>query len=202
MIHEGIDERIRHRNEWALRRQLGIPNSRKLFVLTCMDERVPIEAALGIEPGDAHIYRNAGGLVTDDVIRSAMLTCNFFGTTEIIVVNHTECGMMTANGEEIYEGLSARLGIDPATVPLDPAVPDFGALSRDHFARWVRTFTDVDQVCKAQVEFLSGHPLIPRGTAVSGYIYEVESNALRHPGSRVSEQVSTSEAMRKSASNR
>lgn len=113
MIHEGIDDRIRHRNEWALRRQLGIPNSQKLFVLTCMDERVPIEAALGIEPGDAHIYRNAGGLVTDDVIRSAMLTCNFFGTTEIIVVNHTECGMMAASGEEIYEGLSARLGHRP-----------------------------------------------------------------------------------------
>ena len=202
MIHEGIDDRIRHRNEWALRRQLGIPNSQKLFVLTCMDERVPIEAALGIEPGDAHIYRNAGGLVTDDVIRSAMLTCNFFGTTEIIVVNHTECGMMAASGEEIYEGLSARLGIDPATVPLDPVVPDFGALSPEQFARWVRTFTDVDQVCKAQVEFLSGHPLIPKGTSVSGYIYEVESDALRHPGSRVSEQVSTSEAMRKSATNR
>lgn len=202
MIHEGIDDRIRQRKEWALRRQLGIPNSRRLFVLTCMDERVPIEAALGIEPGDAHIYRNAGGLVTDDVIRSAMLTCNFFGTTEIIVVNHTECGMMTASGEEIYEGLSARLGIDPAIVPLDPAVPDFGALSRDQFARWVRTFTDVDQVCKAQVEFLLGHPLIPKGTTVSGYIYEVESNALRHPGSRVSEQVSTSEAMSKSGTNR
>ncbi len=202
MIHEGIDDRIRQRKEWALRRQLGIPNSRRLFVLTCMDERVPIEAALGIEPGDAHIYRNAGGLVTDDVIRSAMLTCNFFGTTEIIVVNHTECGMMTASGEEIYEGLSARLGIDPAIVPLDPAVPDFGALSRDQFARWVRTFTDVDQVCKAQVEFLSDHPLIPKGTTVSGYIYEVESNALRHPGSRVSEQVSTSEAMSKSGTNR
>lgn len=202
MIHEEIDDRIQRRNEWALRRQLGIPNSRRLFVLTCMDERVPIEAALGVEPGEAHIYRNAGGLVTDDVIRSAMLTCNFFGTTEIIVVNHTECGMMTVSGEEIYEGLSAKLGVDPATVPLDPVVPDFGALSPDQFTRWVRTFTDVDQVCKAQIEFLSGHPLIPKGITVSGYIYEVESNALRHPGSRVSEQVNTSEAMRKSPTNR
>ena len=99
--------------------------------------------------------------------------------------------MVTASGEEIYEGLSARLGIDPATVPLDPVVPDFDALSPEQFARWVRTFTDVDQVCKAQVEFLSGHPLIPEGTTVSGYIYEVESNALRYPGSRVSEQAST-----------
>ena len=107
MTHEGIDDRIRHRKEWALRRQLGIPNHRKLFVLTCMDERVPIEAALGIEPGDAHIYRNAGGLVTDDVIRSAMLTCNFFGTTEIIVVNHTECGMMTAR-KPGFQGGEAR----------------------------------------------------------------------------------------------
>ena len=175
MIHAGIDDRIRHRKEWALRRQLGIPNSRRLFVLTCMDERVPIEAALRIEPGDAHIYRNAGGIVTDDVIRSAMLTCNFFGTTEIIVVNHTECGMMTASGEEIYEGLSTRLGIDPATVPLDPVVPDFGALSPDQFARWVRTFTDVDQVCKAQVEFLSGHPFIPKGTTVRSLLGNVKA---------------------------
>jgi len=61
-----------------------------------MDERIPVEQALGLELGDAQIFRNAGGKVTDDVIRSAALTANFFDTTEIVVINHTDCGMMSA----------------------------------------------------------------------------------------------------------
>lgn len=78
MLYETLDQQIKNYADWVLRRQRGIPNNRRLFVVACMDERLPVEEALGIDKGDAHIFRNAGGLVTDDVIRSAMLTTNFF----------------------------------------------------------------------------------------------------------------------------
>ncbi|GIX02385.1 MAG: hypothetical protein KatS3mg112_1322 [Thermogutta sp.] len=123
MLYQQIDMELAEREAWALRRQKGIPNNRRLFVLACMDERLPVEEALGIRLGDAHVYRNAGGLVTDDVIRSAMLTTNFFGTKEIIVVNHTECGMMTATGEFLTNALREK-GIDPDSVAIDPALPE------------------------------------------------------------------------------
>lgn len=90
LLHEQIDRTIAGKQDWALRRQLGIPNNKRLWVLTCMDERLPVEKALGIGEGDAHIFRNAGGLVTDDAIRSALLATQFFGTKEIVVINHNE----------------------------------------------------------------------------------------------------------------
>lgn len=92
------------------RRQKGIPNNKKLFVLACMDERLPVEEVLDLAPGDAHVFRNAGGLVTDDVLRSAALITNLFNTEEIIVVTHTECGMLTAPGEEITRLLEQKAG--------------------------------------------------------------------------------------------
>ncbi|WP_202947530.1 carbonic anhydrase [Nostoc punctiforme] len=78
MLHQQIDQRISEKQAWALRRQLGIPNNKRLWVLACMDERLPIEKALGIGEGDAHIFRNAGGLVTDDAIRSAIVNYTVF----------------------------------------------------------------------------------------------------------------------------
>lgn len=108
MLHQKVDQDLSDRKNWALRRQLGIPNNKRLWVLACMDERLPVEKALGIGEGDAHIFRNAGGVVTDDAIRSAMLTTQFFGTKEIIVINHTECGMMTASGEFISHFLEKK----------------------------------------------------------------------------------------------
>ncbi len=88
MLHQQIDLELAEREAWALRRQRGIPNDRRLFVLACMDERIPVNQALGIRDGDAHVFRNAGGLVTDDAIRSAMLTTQFFGTKEIASIFH------------------------------------------------------------------------------------------------------------------
>jgi len=193
MIHQQIDMEWAAREAWALRRQLGIPNNRRLWVLACMDERLPVERALGIREGDAHVFRNAGGLVTDDAIRSAMLTTQFFGTKEIIVVNHTECGMMTATGEYLTEALRAK-GIDPESTSLDPALPEL-TLPRGCFAKWIRTFTDVDETCVRQVELLRGSPLIPKDVAIHGYVWEVETMSLRPPHRRLSERVNTFRAM-------
>jgi carbonic anhydrase len=81
--HEHVDEAVEAYDDWARRRRKGIPTDDQLLVVACMDERIPVEEALGIELGDAQIYRNAGGKVTDDVIRSAALTAQCFDTEEI-----------------------------------------------------------------------------------------------------------------------
>jgi carbonic anhydrase len=192
-VHEQVDQQINEERNWALRRQLGIPNNKRLWVLACMDERLPIEQALGIGEGDAHIFRNAGGLVTDDAVRSAMLTTQFFGTTEIIVINHTECGMMTATGDLLTAVLREK-GIDVDRVNVDPALPEF-KLPKGMFSTWIKTFSDVDAVTIKQVEMLRSSPLIPDDVVIHGYIWEVETQSLRLPYERLSEKVNTAEAM-------
>lgn len=193
MLHQQIDQELSDKRNWALRRQLGIPNNKRLWVLACMDERLPVEKALGIGEGDAHIFRNAGGLVTDDAIRSAMLTTQFFGTKEIIVINHTECGMMTASGDILSDKLKSQ-GIDLEQVSIDPALPEL-KLSQGAFSKWIKTFTNVDETCLKQVELLRSSPLIPEDVVVHGYIWEVETGRLRRPYERLSEKVNTSQEM-------
>lgn len=193
MLYQQIDIELAEQEAWSLRRQRGISNNRRLFVLACMDERLPVERALGIREGDAHVFRNAGGLVTDDVIRSAMLTTHFFGTREIIIVNHTECGMMSASGEDVTGALRER-GIDPEAVQLDPALPE---LRRDRgaFTKWIKMFSDVDTTCVEQVALLRNCALIPDEVVIHGYVWEVESMNLRRPHGRLSDKVNTARAM-------
>jgi carbonic anhydrase len=186
-VHERLDEQVAARERWARRRREGIPTDERLLVVACMDERIPVEDALGLELGDAQIYRNAGGKVTDDLIRSAALTTQFFDTEEIVVVNHTDCGMMSAGGEAMAEGLTAAAGGDLDDVDLDPGLPglDIGDAS---LAEWLRPTADIDEACAAQVRLLDEHPLVD--AEVHGYVYEVESGELRHPGGRVAEAIS------------
>jgi carbonic anhydrase len=190
-----LEHDFKHHQEWALRRQLGIPNNRRLWVCACMDERLPIDDALGIrgDRGDAHVFRNAGGLITDDAIRSAMLSCQFFGTEEIVIVNHTECGMMSAHAETLVKVLKDK-GLKLDDIQLDPALPEL-KLEKGAFARWLKMFGDVDEICAQQVEYVRNHPLIPDDVTVSGWVYEVDTGRLRPPHERISEKVSTSKAM-------
>lgn len=193
MLHRQIDSTFRQEEDWALRRQKRIPNNRLLWVLACMDERLPVEHALGIREGDAHVFRNAGGLVTDDALRSAMLTTQFFGTKEIIVINHTECGMMSATGEHICAALKEK-GINTDDVSIDPDLPEL-KLEKGGFAKWIKTFHDVDEVCERQVQLLRESPLIPDDVVITGYVWEVENRRLRPPQQRLSERVNTSRQM-------
>ncbi len=193
MLHQQIDQDLSEKKAWALRRQLGIPNNKRLWILACMDERLPVEKALGIGEGDAHIFRNAGGLVTDEAIRSAMLTTQFLGTKEIIVINHTECGMMTASGDILSDKLKSQ-GINLEEVSIDPDLPEL-KLSQGAFSKWIKTFTNVDETCLKQVELLRSSPLIPEDVVVHGYIWEVETGRLRRPYERLSEKVNTSQEM-------
>ncbi|MXR50104.1 carbonic anhydrase [Halovenus sp. WSH3] len=187
-VHEQVDESVDERNMWARRRCEGIPTNENLLVVACMDERIPVEEALGIELGDAQIYRNAGGKVTDDVIRSAALTVNFFDTEEIIVINHTDCGMMSAPDEAIRDGLEAEAG-DLDEVDLDPSLPELNIGDAD-VMEWVKMTDDIDEACAAQVEYLRQSELIPDSVTITGYVYEVESGELRRPGERVAEEIS------------
>ncbi|WP_276271866.1 beta-class carbonic anhydrase [Haloarcula litorea] len=186
-VHESVDDDVDARDDWARRRRKGIPTDKQLLVVACMDERIPVEEALGLQLGDAQVFRNAGGKVTDDVIRSAALTTQFFDTTEIIVVNHTDCGMMSASDEDVVAGMEAAVD-DIDDVPLDPSLPDLNV--GDHsLAEWIRMTDDIDEACEAQVEYLREHELIPDDVTVHGYVYEVESGHLRRPGERVAERV-------------
>ena len=188
-VFEWVEDRIEERDDWARRRRKDIPTNKQLMVIACMDERIPVEDALGISLGDAHVFRNAGGKVTDDVIRSAALSTNFFDTTEIIVINHTDCGMMSAPDDAVVEGLESVAGGSLDGVELNPALPslDIGEAS---IADWVWMTDDIDEACQGQVDLLSDHPLIPDEVTVHGYVYEVESDALRRPGERIAEEIS------------
>lgn len=157
------------------------------MVVACMDERIPIGDALGIGLSDARVFRNAGGKVTDDVIRSVALSVNFFETTEIIVINHTDCGMMSAPDDAVEQGLESVAG-DLDDVSLDPSLP--GLAIGDHSViEWDRMTDDIDRACQAQVELLRDHPFVPGDVTVSGCVYEAESDALRRPGERIAARI-------------
>lgn len=194
-LKQQLEADYTQRKDWALRRQLAIPNNRRLWVCACMDERLPVDEALGIrgDRGDAHVFRNAGGLITDDAIRSAMLTCQFFGTQEIVIINHTECGMMSVHTDTLVSALKDK-GIDVDNVPIDPSLPEL-KLDKGAFGKWIRMFGNVDEICAKQVEYVRNHPLIPKHVTVSGWIWEVETGHLRSPHGTIADKVNTSKQM-------
>ena len=142
-VFESIERHVDEHDDWARRRRKGIPTNEQLLVVACMDERIPVERALGLELGDAQIFRNAGGKVTDDVIRSAALTANFFDTTEIIVINHTDCGMLSAPDDAVVEGLEDAAGGSLDAVDLDPGLPSL-SIGDASIADWVRMTDDIE----------------------------------------------------------
>jgi carbonic anhydrase len=186
-LKQEIEQRIEAYDRWAIRRQYAAegPNERNLWVLACMDERLPVDEALGIRAdtpvggGDAHLFRNAGGIVTDDAIRSAMLTINFFGTNEIVVLQHTGCGMLSANGNDLEKALKDK-GIDVDSVPMDPSLPEL-TLAPGNFGKWIGMMDDVDATCIKTVDYLRNHPLIPDDIIISGWVWETEFRRLRAP---------------------
>jgi len=195
-LKKQLEESVEATTRWENRRQYGAdgPNMRDLWVLTCMDERVPVNEALGINAdgpvggGDAHLFRNAGGIVTDDAIRSAMLTINFFGTREIVVLQHTGCGMLSANGHDLEAALrekgifahDTKQPIDVDDVSIDPSMPEL-KLEKGNFAKWIGMMDDVDKTCIQCVDLLRNHPLIPKEIIISGWVWETEFRRLRAP---------------------
>jgi carbonic anhydrase len=134
--------------------------TRKLAILTCMDTRLS-KRTLGLQTGEAHIIRNAGGIVTEDTLRSLVISHHALGTEEIMVINHTDCGLMQATEQEFRTMIQNRTG-SAATVP---AV--------------FHAFQNVDENVRHQVRKLQNHPWIYRQVIVRGFVYDVASGLLR-----------------------
>jgi carbonic anhydrase len=141
-------------------RKLTPRPERKLAVLTCMDTRLSIRT-LGLKTGDAHIIRNAGGIVTEDTLRSLVVSHYLLGTEEIMVINHTDCGLMQTNEQDLRTRIRNRTGTDVVT----PAS--------------FYTFQNIEENVRHQLQKLRTHPWIPETVAVRGFIYDVTSGLLR-----------------------
>ncbi len=138
---------------------LASPPTRKVAVVTCMDARLDPARALGLEEGEAHVIRNAGGVVTDEEIRSLAISQNLLGTEEIVLIHHTDCGMLTFNDREFADRLEQETGSRPS---------------------WeAHAFTDLEENVRASIERIRKSPFIPRTESVRGFVYEVESGRLR-----------------------
>ena len=162
-----IDEVLQANEIYAqthtLRRRTPRPE-RKLAVLTCMDTRLSIRT-LGLKEADAHIIRNAGGIVTDDTVRSLVVSHYLLGTQEFMIINHTDCGLMQTSEDELRTRIEAQAG----TAAIAPA---------RFFA-----FQDIDLNVRHQLQKLHTHPWIPKEVAVRGFVYDVTSGRLREiPG--------------------
>jgi carbonic anhydrase len=135
------------------------PPARKLAVLACMDARLDPAQVLGLEEGDAHVIRNAGGVVSEDAVRSLAISQNLLGTEEIVLIHHTDCGMLTFTDEELADRLEEATG----------ARPDFT----------IHSFKNLEQNLRDSVDRLRQSPFVPHTDKVSGYVYEVETRRLR-----------------------
>lgn len=140
---------------------LPSPPALHLAVVTCKDARLMVEPMLGLKAGDAHIIRNAGGIVTDDVLRSLIISHHVLSTREVMIINHTGCGLLTFRDEDLHARLARETG----------AKPDVPAA--------FHTFDDLEENVRAQVLKVKAHPWIPDEITVRGFIYDVETGRLR-----------------------
>lgn len=138
---------------------LPAPPAKRLAVVACMDARLDPVAALGLEPGDAHVIRNAGGIVTDDVLRSLAISQRMLGTREVMVIQHTQCGMQTFTSSELADTIEEEAGVRPPF--------DMGA------------FDDLEQNLRESVAYLAASPFLVHKDTVRGFVYEVETGRLR-----------------------
>ena len=138
---------------------LPMPPVRRLAIVTCMDARLDPAKFLGLEEGDAHVIRNAGGLVTDDALRSLVISHWLLGTEEVVVLAHTDCGMLTFSNEDLRAKLREEAGADASHV-------DF------------RPFPELEESVRGSVRAVRESPLLPDSLAVSGWVYDVRSGRI------------------------
>jgi carbonic anhydrase len=158
-----FDELMEHNRGYAQRFDLGhlqTPPAKQLVILTCMDSRMDLEQLLGLHVGDAHMIRNAGGIATDDAIRSLILSTHLLGTRAIAVIQHTQCGLMSITDEEFRWRLSTQTGRDASHLQF-------------------HAFRDIDENITDQVLHIRQHPFLPKQIQVRGYAYDVATGALR-----------------------
>ena len=156
------DELLRNNERYANsfdKGDLPMPPARQIAIVTCMDARLSPYVMLGLSEGDAHVIRNAGGVITDDEIRSLMISQRLLGTREVMLIHHTDCGMLTFSDEELREQIQQEVGIKP------------------HFP--LETFADLEEDVRQSIKRIEASPFIPHKDSVRGFIYEVETGRLR-----------------------
>jgi carbonic anhydrase len=132
--------------------------SRHVVVVACMDSRLDVSALLGVGAGEAHVIRNAGGVVTDDMIRSLSISQRLLGTTEIILIHHTDCGLQKTTEAEFKGAIEAETGIRPPWA--------------------VESFTDADQDVRQSIGRIKASPFIPHKGSVRGFVFDVDTGKL------------------------
>jgi carbonic anhydrase len=138
---------------------LPLPPAKKVAVVACMDARLNPYGILGLQEGDAHVIRNAGGVVTDDEIRSLAISQRLLGTEEVILIHHTDCGMLTFTDDEFKASIQKDTGIKP---------------------EWaVEAFPDLEEDVRQSIARVKASPFVPNKDAVRGFVYEVETGRLR-----------------------
>jgi carbonic anhydrase len=138
---------------------LPLPPARRTAVVACMDARLNVYGALGLTEGDCHVIRNAGGVVTDDVIRSLAISQRLLGTEEIVLIHHTDCGMLTFHDDDFKASIESDTGIRPP---------------------WAaEAFADLEGDVRQSIARVKASPFVPHTDAVRGFVYEVETGRLR-----------------------
>ena len=156
------DELLRNNERYAEsfdKGDLPIPPAKGVAVGACMDARLNVYGMLGLQEGDAHVIRNAGGVITDDEIRSLAISQRLLGTREIILIHHTDCGMLTFTDDELKQQIQEEAGIKP------------------HFP--MESFSDLEEDVRQSIARIQASPFIPNKDSVRGFVYEVQTGRLR-----------------------
>jgi len=162
------DELVRNNQTYAgsfKKGDLPLPPAKHVAVLACMDARLDVHKILGLLEGDAHIIRNAGGAATDDAIRSLAISQRLLGTKEIILIHHTDCGMLTFHDDDLKRKIEEETGIRPA------------------FA--LEAFANLEDDVKQSIARIKASPFIPNKSSVRGFVYDVRSGKLNEVGAAV-----------------
>ncbi len=143
----------------SFRGPLPLPPSARLAVVACMDARLDVYRVLGLELGQAHVIRNAGGVITDDEIRSLTISQRLLGTTSIVLIHHTDCGMLTFTDDQFKAGIHQEVGIKPV---------------------WAaEAFPDLDEDVQQSIARIKASPFIPHTDDVRGFVFDVGTGRLR-----------------------
>jgi carbonic anhydrase len=155
------DELLRNCQDYAasFAGDLPMPPGKQVAVVACMDARLNVYGLLGLREGEAHVIRNAGGVVTEDVIRSLTISQRLLGTREVVLVHHTDCGMLTFKDDAVKADIEAETGLRPP------------------FA--LEAFPDLEQDVRQSIARIKASPFVPRTDAVRGFVFDVRTGALR-----------------------
>ena len=142
---------------------LPLPPARGVAVVACMDARFDVHKILGLEEGDAHVIRNAGEVITDDEVRSLTISQRLLGTREVILIHHTDCGMLTFSDDELKAQIHEDVGLKP------------------HFS--MESFSDLEEDVRQSIARIKASPFVPHKESVRGFVYEIETGRLREVNS-------------------